>query len=129
MHRLKGRWPPLSWTETVMPPKTTPLRSNLATRSAEQGDAGGQLELAALYREGKGSPADPAKAQYWLDRAKESGQLDQMRAMMTPENLANSLSIVGGMVGSMVDFSLGMTPPSCYGTDVLGNRPTADCMR
>jgi hypothetical protein len=37
----------------------------LATASAKQGDITGELELAQLYREGKGTPPDAAKAQYW----------------------------------------------------------------
>jgi len=109
-------------------PRDYAVALDLASKSAEQGDAGGQLELAAMYREGKGTTPDPEKAQYWLDKAKESHQLDQLRAMMTPENLANSLSIVGSMVGGMVDFNLTMMPPGCF-SQALGNKPTHDCMR
>jgi len=110
-------------------PKDYAKAFDLATKSAEQGDAGGQLELAALYREGKGTPADAEKAQYWLKKAKESQQMEQLRAMMTPENLANSLSQVWSTFGGMVDLNLGMTPPSCFSQGALGNKPTQDCMR
>lgn len=44
----------------------------LAGRSAAQGDIAGQLELASLYREGKGIAKDPAQAQLWTQRARQS---------------------------------------------------------
>lgn len=44
----------------------------LATKSAQQGDIAGQLELASFYREGKGTPRDPQQAQFWTQRAQQS---------------------------------------------------------
>lgn len=37
----------------------------LATKSAAKGDVMGEFELAGLYRDGKGTAQDAAKAQYW----------------------------------------------------------------
>jgi len=51
----------------------------LATKSAKQGDIMGELELAGLYREGKGTAPDAAKAQYWENEAQHAKQAAQLR--------------------------------------------------
>jgi hypothetical protein len=48
------------------------LAFNLSTKSAENGDIAGQLELAGLYREGKGVAQDSRKADFWLQKADET---------------------------------------------------------
>ena len=95
---------------------------DLASKSAAEGDVAGQFQLAALYREGKGTPSDPEKARLWLEKAEQSDQFAKLSAMMTPANLADSIRQVMGMAGSMVDFNLNMTPPGCFSHDVLGNK-------
>lgn len=100
----------------------------LASKSAQQGDTAGQYQLAAMYRNGTGTPQDAEKAKVWLQAAQSSEARARMQAAMTPGNLANSLGIVMGMVGSMVDLNPGMTPTnSCYSQQVLGNRKTSAC--
>jgi hypothetical protein len=98
------------------------LAFELASKSAEEGDVPGQFSLATLYQGGKGTAADPEKAKFWLDKAKQSEGFNKMMGMITPENLANGLSVVMGMAGGMVDFNLNMTPPGCFSHDVLGNK-------
>jgi hypothetical protein len=98
------------------------LAFDLAGRSADDGDPGAQVQLAAMYRNGKGTAANPEKARYWLEKAEQSERFEQMRAKMTPEALASGISTVMGMVGSTMDFNMSMTPPSCFAKDVLGNK-------
>jgi len=43
--------------------------ARLYTKAAEQGEAGAQYSLGALYRDGAGVPQDAAKAAYWFGRA------------------------------------------------------------
>jgi hypothetical protein len=57
-----------------------------------------------------------------MESAKYLAQSAQLKAMMTPERMAQGLGLVTGMAGSMVDFNLNMTPPGCFSHDVLGNR-------
>jgi len=45
----------------------------LATRAADAGDAFGTINLAVYYDKGWGTAEDKKKAQYWLDKAAESG--------------------------------------------------------
>jgi hypothetical protein len=98
------------------------LAFDLASKSAENGNTAAQFQLAGMYQNGKGTQADPEKAKFWLQKAQQSEDFAKLRSAMTPEGLANGLGVVMGMVGSMVDFNLSMTPPSCFSRDVLGNR-------
>jgi hypothetical protein len=98
------------------------LAFDLASKSAESGNTAGQFELAGMYRNGEGTPANAEKARFWLEKAQQSDDFAKMRSAMTPEALANGIGTVMGMAGPMVDFNLKMTPPSCFSHDVLGNR-------
>ena len=100
---------------------------NLLTKSASQGDVAAQFQLAGMYREGKGTPADPEKADLLLRSAKDMQFIQEAQKMMTPEAMLDRIEQVMGMVGSMVDFNLSMTPQSCFSHDVLGNRASSAC--
>jgi hypothetical protein len=51
------------------------LAFDMAVKSARQGDIGGELMLAQLFREGKGTAADPVKAGYWQEQAQRSQKI------------------------------------------------------
>ena len=55
----------------------------LAGKSAEQDNVAGELLLASLYREGKGTPKDLQKAQLWTQRAQQSKIAAQWKLMNT----------------------------------------------
>lgn len=59
------------------------LAFEMATKSAQQGDIAGQLELASLYREGKGTPEDVQKAQFWTQKAQQTKDAAQWKAWNT----------------------------------------------
>ena len=99
----------------------------LATKSAKNGDTAGEMQLAAMYSEGKGTEPDAAKADYWLQKAQQSKDAAAWK------QVGGALSIVelarkAFEVAPSPDLSLGMTPSStCYGTVILGNKQTAAC--
>jgi hypothetical protein len=95
---------------------------DLAAKSAEQGDVDGQKLLAKLYREGRGTQADPEKAQFWEKRASDAKSAAMIMGVMTPGNLLAAIGSFWGMFGGLVDLDLNMTPPNCFSRDVLGNR-------
>jgi len=97
----------------------------LASKSAQAGDVAGQYMLASLYSQGKGVAANPEKAQFWLNKAKETQAFANMMQAITPERLAKGLSVLNGLM-DWSDFDMSMTPPSCFSRDVLGNR-NAQC--
>jgi TPR repeat protein len=51
----------------------------MAMKSAQQGDIAGQLETASLYREGKGTPKDLGKAEFWTQKAQQSKMAAQWK--------------------------------------------------
>jgi hypothetical protein len=59
---------------------------DLASRSAAQGDVPAELQLASLYRDGKGTPADPAKASYWQQKA-QSDQSEATAKLLSTKNI------------------------------------------
>ena len=59
------------------------LAFEMATKSAQQGDIAGQLELASLYRDGKGTAQDLRQAQFWTQKAQQSKEAAQWRAWNT----------------------------------------------
>ena len=60
-----------------------PLAFSLVTRSAEQGDIAGEVQLASMYRDGKGTQPDPQKAGYWLRRADQTRSNAQWKMLTT----------------------------------------------
>jgi len=66
----------------------------LATQSAKQGDIMGELELASLYREGKGTAPDAAKAQYWETEAQHAKQAAQWREFSAKKAAADRASVL-----------------------------------
>lgn len=67
----------------------------LAASGARQGDITGQLELAGLFRDGKGTVPDPVKAKYWTEQAARSRDTDLWRRLNAKD--------AGGM--SVMDFA------------------------
>lgn len=63
----------------------------LAAKSAAKGDVMGQYELAGLYREGKGTAQDAAKAQYWQERAQRTQEAAKMRAFNAKMSVVNAM--------------------------------------
>jgi hypothetical protein len=55
------------------------LAFEMAMKSAQQGDIAGQLETASLYREGKGTPKDLGKAEFWTQKAQQSKMAAQWK--------------------------------------------------
>jgi hypothetical protein len=81
---------------------------DLSSKSAQAGDIGGQLELASLYREGKGTAADPAKAKFWAAQAQHSKDIALWQGInkgtqdmfgMSPLELAGRALAVGAVLG------------------------------
>jgi TPR repeat protein len=74
------------WTELVgsryVECYATGLSNGISTGHQEcrQGHVMGEFELAGLYREGKGTAQDAAKAQYWQTQAKHAQEAAKMRA-------------------------------------------------
>lgn len=67
--------------EGVFRPEAMKMAERFCRKSAEQGHAGGQYNLAALYAKGglfaegeSGLPRDRALAEYWLRKAAENGE-------------------------------------------------------
>ena len=59
--------------------------------AAEQGDAGGQSNLGAIYANGQGVPQDSAQAVAWFRKAAEQGDADAQN------NLGNAYAIGQGV--------------------------------
>lgn len=75
-----------------------------ASLSAQQHDIGGELMLARLFREGKGTDADPVKARFWDDQVESSKQQAFWQLMNTKNAFGVSAAdIVRSMMKSAVD--------------------------
>jgi hypothetical protein len=63
---------------------------NLASRGAAQNDVPAEFLLASLYREGKGTTADPVKARYWQQKAdtEQSASVARFLAAKNPFGLS-----------------------------------------
>lgn len=92
----------------------------LAKQSAGQDFSPAELLLSDMYKSGKGTAPDPVQAAFWLGKARLSQQAASLG--VTSDMMVNGLSVASGMIGSMLDFNLGMTPSSCFSHDVLGNK-------
>jgi TPR repeat protein len=101
---------------------------DLVTESARQGDVDGEKLLARLYREGKGTPADLAKAQLWERRAADAQSLAMVKQAMTPGNIGTAIKSFWETFGGQLDFDLSMMPQNCFSRDVLNQgNPKVPC--
>jgi hypothetical protein len=102
------------------------LAFQMATKSAQQGDIAGELELASLYREGSGTPRDLQKAQFWTQRAQQSKAAAQWKLWNTGVFLGLTPLDVAGLAlkatnAVVADIDEGGLRFSCI------NGQTADC--
>jgi TPR repeat protein len=63
----------------------------LASLAAAQGDVLGELQLASLNREGKGTAPDAAKAQFWTAQAQRSQDLAAWQRLNTKNGVGLSM--------------------------------------
>jgi hypothetical protein len=82
-------------------PPDYPSAFRLASQAAAQGDVPGELQLAGLYREGKGTAPDAAKAQFWTVQAQRSQDLAIWQRLNTKNAVGLSMMDVMGLVGQM----------------------------
>jgi hypothetical protein len=73
----------------------------LASLAATQGDIFGELQLAVMYREGKGTAPDAAKAQFWSAQAQRSQDLAVWQRLNTKNAVGLSVMDVMGFIGQM----------------------------
>jgi len=78
------------------------LAFQMAVNSARQGDIGGELLLAQLFREGKGTAPDPVKAKYWQDQAQTAQGIKLWQK-------ANSKTYFGLTLTDVIELSLKVT--------------------
>lgn len=109
--------PALSMLAALLVQDSTPDYArafDLASRGAAQSDFQAELQLASLYREGKGTAPDPVKARYWQQKAEAEHSAEVARLLSTPgiagftpmdigrmivdgaEGIANSNPMAGG---------------------------------
>jgi hypothetical protein len=76
----------------------------LASLSAQQHDLSGELVLAGLFREGKGTNVDPVKARFWEDQAKAARQASLWQLLNTKNAFGvSAVDIVGALMKAAVD--------------------------
>jgi hypothetical protein len=80
------------------------LAFEMATRSAQQGDVGGQILLAQLYRDGKGTAPDSAKATYWFQQAERTKQVAQQQQAQQHLN-ASIAEFYRVLLGAVLDVA------------------------
>jgi TPR repeat protein len=68
-------------------PPDYPSAFRLASQAAAQGDILGELQLAAMYREGQGTAPDAAKAQLWAAQAQRSQDIAAWKRLNTNGDL------------------------------------------
>jgi hypothetical protein len=98
---------------------------DLAAKSAQQGDITGQLELANLFREGKGTAPDPVKAKYWLDQAARSRDSDLWRRLNAKDAGGMSVIEFGKIVANTMSAMISLAVPDSDFTPC--NRQTNNC--
>lgn len=84
----------------------------LAAKSARAGDVPGQLVLASMFREGKGTLADPVKARYWEGQANRSRELDLWRRLSAKNMFGMSVIDMAVAVTDAVSQGVQMADPS-----------------
>jgi TPR repeat protein len=82
-------------------PPDYPSAFRLASQAAAQGDVLGELQLAGMYREGKGTAPDAAKAQFWSAQAQRSQDLVAWQRMNTKNGAGLSMMDVLGFMGEV----------------------------
>jgi hypothetical protein len=68
---------------------------------AAQGDVLGEIQLASLYREGKGTAPDAAKAQFWTAQAQHPRDLAAWQRLNTKNGVGLSMMDVMGLMGEV----------------------------
>ncbi|HEY4212812.1 MAG TPA: tetratricopeptide repeat protein [Steroidobacteraceae bacterium] len=75
-----------------------------AALSAQQHDISGEILLAGLFREGKGTKVDPVKARFWEDQVEQSKQRALWQLLNTKGALGlSAVDIVGALMKAAVD--------------------------
>lgn len=75
-----------------------------AALSAQQHDISGELVLAGLFREGKGTNMDPVKAKFWEDQVNASKQRALWQLLTTKNSFGlSAANIVGALMKAAVD--------------------------
>jgi hypothetical protein len=82
-------------------PPDYPLAFRLASQAAAQGDILGELQLAGMYRDGKGIAPDAAKAQFWVAQAQRSQDLASWQRWNTKNGIGLSMMDIMGAIGDM----------------------------
>lgn len=100
---------------------------DLASESANKGYTAAELQLAAMYREGVGTTADPAKADYWQQKANQARDAAAWKQISGALSLMDIVSKGMKMVPAP-DLGFGPMVPSdsCF-SQPLGNRQTTAC--
>jgi hypothetical protein len=89
-----------------------PRAFDLASRGAAQGDVPAELQLASLYREGKGTAPDPVKASYWQQKAQNDQSVANAKLLTTPGIGGFTPMDIGRMILDGADVAANSNPMS-----------------
>lgn len=87
----------------------------LAAQSARAGDVNGELVLASMFREGKGTLPDPRKAAFWEAQAQQSRELDLWRRLSAKNMFGMSVIDLAVAVTDAVNQGVQMNDAPMFG--------------
>jgi hypothetical protein len=99
---------------------------DLVTRAASQSDVPAELQLASLYREGKGTAPDPVKARYWQQKAEAEKSAEMAKLLTTPGIAGFTPMDIGRMIldgAEGIANSNPMAGASCYNEMFVSKHP------